>query len=198
MDGINYFDIAVGALILLLGIKGLIDGFIKEFFGLIGIIGGIYLGSHYAKIVGEFISSNIFHIKNPAALSLVGFLLTLVLFWVLMLMLGKLFAKMGVASGLGAIDKILGAVFGFGKIFLIFSVIVYAVSNVEAARKAIEKFVSDSLLYPVLVKTGSYIIKLNPDEIAQKAKEKIDSNLSILPLDKNETNETIENNTTLE
>ncbi len=172
MDGFSYFDLVVGIIVILLGLKGLIDGFIKEVFGLIGIIGGIYIGSHYGQNVGEFISQNIFQIKNPAALSFVGFLVTLAAFWLLMLLVGKLFAKLSSASGMGLIDRIAGFLFGAAKIFLILSVIVFAVSNIEAAKNTVEKYTKNSLLFPLMEKTGSYIIKLNPKEITQKVEEK--------------------------
>jgi len=172
MDGFNYFDIILGAIIILLGLKGLIDGFIKEFFGLLGIIGGIYFGSHYGENVGKFISDNIFTIKNPAALSFIGFLITLGLFWLAMLIVGKLFSKLSSASGMSMIDRIAGFGFGAAKIFLIFSVIIYAISNIEATKNALNKYTNNSFLYPYMIKTGSYIIKLNPKEITQKVEEK--------------------------
>jgi len=172
MDSFGYFDIVIGIIIILLGLKGLIDGFIKEFFGLLGIIGGIYFGSHYGTEVGKLISDNIFSIKNPAALSFVGFLITLGAFWLAMLITGKLFAKLSSASGMGMVDRIAGFAFGAAKIFLIFSVIFYAISNIEAAKSTVHKYTKNSFLYPYMIKTGSYIIKLNPKEITQKVEKK--------------------------
>ena len=43
---LNYFDMAVGSIVLLLGLKGLLNGFSKELFGLIGIVGGLFVASH--------------------------------------------------------------------------------------------------------------------------------------------------------
>lgn len=174
MENFGYFDIILGIIIILLGLKGLIDGFIKEFFGLLGIIGGIYLGSHYGQDVGKLISENIFTIKNPAALSFVGFLLTLGAFWLAMLIIGKLFVKLSSASGMGLVDRIAGFAFGAAKIFLIFSVIIYAISNIEATKNTLDKYTKNSFLYPYMIKTGSYIIKLNPKEFTQKIEQKSD------------------------
>jgi membrane protein required for colicin V production len=42
MENISLLDLISIALIILLGIKGVFRGFIKEVFGLVGIIGGIY------------------------------------------------------------------------------------------------------------------------------------------------------------
>ena len=56
MDAVSWFDLVVVALVLVLGIKGLLNGFIKEIFGIIGLIGGVIVASRYADEVGEFIS----------------------------------------------------------------------------------------------------------------------------------------------
>lgn len=168
----SYFDLIVGALILFLGLKGIIDGFIKEFFGLAGIIGGIYYGSRYAEEVGRWISNNIFFIKNEAALTFVGFLAGLFGIWIAMVILGNLVTKLTHASGMGFFNKLFGLLFGWAKIFLIFSVIVYALSSIEITKKLIHKYTKNSILYPLLVQTGGYIIKLKPEDfIAPEVKK---------------------------
>jgi membrane protein required for colicin V production len=48
----SIFDLIVGSIILLLGLKGILNGFFKELFGLIGIVGGIFVGSRVANEVG--------------------------------------------------------------------------------------------------------------------------------------------------
>lgn len=167
------FDLIVGAIILFLGLKGLIDGFIKEFFGLAGIIGGIYYGSRYAQSIGKFISDNIFLIKNETALTFVGFIVGLFAIWIGMVLLGSLVTKITHASGMGMVNKILGLIFGWTKIFLIISVLVYAISSIEATKKIVNKYTHDSLIYPYLLQTGGYIIKLKPEDfIASDIKEK--------------------------
>ena len=45
MDAVSWFDLVVVALVLVLGIKGLLNGFIKEIFGIIGLIGGVIVAS---------------------------------------------------------------------------------------------------------------------------------------------------------
>ena len=164
MHEITTFDIIIAAIVFFLGLKGLIDGFIKEFFGLAGIVGGIYFGSRYAEEVGKWISDNLFFIKNEAALSFVGFIVTLATIWIGMVILAGLVTKLTHASGAGTINKILGLLFGWTKIFLIFSVLVYAVSNIEFGKKIIQKYTKDSTLYPLMVEVGGTIIKLKPED----------------------------------
>lgn len=172
MDGLTTFDIVVGLIVLFLGLKGIIDGLVKELFGLAGIIGGIYVGSHYSEQIGKFFDQNIFHIKNEAALTFIGFLIGLAAFWISMIILAKVFAKLTHLSGLSTLDKLAGFAFGTIKIFLILSVIFYAIYNIEATKTTIKKYTKNSILFPLMVKTGSYIIKLSPEKIINRAKAK--------------------------
>lgn len=190
METISYFDVAIAVLLLLLGLKGVITGFIREFFGLVGLIGGIYFGSRYAKIVGALIDENLFHIENKGAVAFIGFLLLLALIWGVMTLVGMGFSRLVKLGGLGPIDRFLGFLTGTGKIFLVLSVVFYALSNVEVVKKMIEKYTQNSLLYPLLLKTGAVIIKIEPAQISQKIMDKLEINIS-------DENMTADFNTTL-
>jgi len=164
----NYFDLIISIVILLLGLKGIINGLFKEVFGLIGIIGGIFVASRLGGEVGQFLSDLIFKFENSSAISFTGFLTTLAVFWLLMISLGVIFKKLSSLSGLGAIDKILGFVFGASKFFLIAAVIAHAAYNIKAVKSALDDTsLKSSVLFPIMVETGAYIMKLDPVEIAQ-------------------------------
>lgn len=171
---LNYFDIIAGVIILLLGLKGIINGFFKELFGLIGIIGGIFIASRVGHEVGTYLSDLIFKFSNDSAINFTGFLVSLALFWLLMVVVGMIFQKLSKLSGLGAIDKILGFVFGSGKFFLIAAVIVFAVSNIKSLQPTMESTMQNSILYPIFVKTGGFIMKLDPVEEMAKVQQSID------------------------
>jgi len=85
---INYFDIVAAIIILLLGLKGIINGFFKELFGLIGIIGGLFIASRFGDNIGEYLNNLIFNFSSPSAVSFLGFLKTLAIFWLLMILIG--------------------------------------------------------------------------------------------------------------
>ncbi len=170
----NYFDLDVSIVILLLGLKGIINGFFKEIFGLIGIIGGIFIASRVGDSVGEYLSNLIFKFDNTSAISFTGFLATLAIFWLLMIVAGMLFKKLSSLSGLGAVDKLLGFVFGASKFFLIAAVIAHAVYNIKAVRNTVDDMMSTSIVFPILVETGSVIMKLDPVEISDEINATID------------------------
>jgi len=171
----SIFDLIVGSIILLLGLKGILNGFFKELFGLLGIVGGIFIGSRVAKDVGTFLSDAIFKFDSPAAISFLGFLVSLAAFWGLMITAGILFKKFSKLSGLGFMDKVLGFVFGSGKFFFIASVIVYAFYNFKAIRENVD--MQSGIMLPVLVKTGSIIMKMDGEKIASDINNSIDEGL---------------------
>jgi len=159
---LNYFDLGASIIILLLGLKGIVNGFFKELFGLIGIIGGIYLASRIGDKVGAYLSKLIFHFDNQNVVEFSGFLITLILFWAVMIMLGSVFKELSSHSGLGIIDRLLGFIFGAGKFFLIASIIAFAAYNVKAVKTTIDKSLHNSVLFPIMVDTGRYIMKIDP------------------------------------
>ncbi len=169
----SIFDLIVGSIILLLGLKGILNGFFKELFGLIGIVGGIFIGSRVASSVGGALSDAIFKFESPAAISFLGFLVTLAVFWGTMIGVGILFKKFSKMSGLGLMDKILGFVFGSGKFFFIASVIVYAIYNFKAVRENFD--MKGSIMFPALVETGRIIMHIDGEQVANDINNSIDN-----------------------
>ncbi len=165
MVNFNYFDVTVGAVILLLAVKGFMNGVVKELFGLAGLIGGVYFASRLAGDAAAFIDKNFTHIDNASLAKLIGFMSVLIIIWLSATILGAIISKLTSASGLGFIDRLLGFVAGGGKYFVIFALIVTALSNVTLIRENAQRYVKDSLLYPLLYKAGSAIIKIDPQAL---------------------------------
>jgi membrane protein required for colicin V production len=165
MINFNYFDVTVGAVILLLAVKGFMNGVVKEIFGLAGLVGGVYFASRLANDAALFIDKNFIHIENSAVLKLIGFMSILLVIWLAATILGSLFSKLLSLSGLGFADRLFGFIVGGGKYFIIFALIVTALSNVALIKNNIDKYVNDSILYPLLYKAGSMIIKIDPSSL---------------------------------
>ncbi len=207
MIDFNYFDVTITAIVLLLGIKGFMHGFIKEMFGLVGLIGGVYFASRLSETAAHFIDKNFLHLENFALLKLIGFLAILIIVWLGATILGSIFSKLTSASGLGFLNRLFGFIMGGGKYFLIFALIVTALSNVSLVKDNLEKHVKDSILYPYLKQAGSYLINLDPSTLglgstsAKKALKNLvnlnDSNLSKATTTILETNTTEQNRSIL-
>lgn len=162
---LNYFDVAVGSIVLLLGLKGLLNGFSKEVFGLVGIVGGVFVASHLGGIIGKFLSETVFHFETPTAVNLVGFVFALGIFWLLMVALGSGFKKLSTLSGLGPVDQLLGFIVGSSKFFFILSIIVYALFSVKAIRENFEEKMTDSFFYKPMVATGDFILSIETEDV---------------------------------
>lgn len=161
----SYFDIVVGVIILLLGLKGILNGFFRELFGLVGIVGGVFVASRVGTPVGEMLSDALFHFQTQAAVNFTGFILALGAFWFLMVGVGILFKKLSSFSGLGSVDKAMGFIVGSGKFFLIASVVTYAFFNIKIVKTNMQSTMENSFLFPTLVATGAYIMKMDTTQI---------------------------------
>lgn len=165
MGNISVFDIVSLSLIFILGIKGIINGFVKEVFGLLGIIGGIYFASRYASEAGELINNNLFAFGNKASLYLFGFIAVLIIFWAVCIFLGYIIAEVLKVSGLSPIDKIAGFAIGSMKIFLVFSVFTVTLTNIEFIKTKLEPYMAKSIMFPIFSQAGNYIVKLDAQKM---------------------------------
>lgn len=160
-----WIDIAVVALTLILGIKGIINGLIKELFGLIGLIGGLVIATRFSDVAEKFINENIYKFDNGSMLQFVAFVSLWIVFWLICLLIGKFLAKMLALSGLGFLDRLGGFVVGSAKIFLTFAAVL-AVASGTGVNSLIEPYVKDSKIYPVLLSAGKWITNIDVKKIA--------------------------------
>ncbi len=178
-----WFDAFVLGFTLLLGLKGIINGLIKEVFGLLGIVGGVFIASKYANEAALFIQNTFYKIQNESLASFVGFLAILLLFWILCLLVGNLFAKIIKLSGLSFLDRLGGFLFGGTKVFLIFAILVFCVSKISFLNEKLENFAKDSYTLASLKKSGAYIMNQNEtnlQDLQEEVKENLKENLENL------------------
>lgn len=176
MDFITWFDIIIISVVIILGIKGIINGLIKEVFGLIGIIGGVIIASRNANLVGDLISLYIYQLSDSAEFFF-GFLLALLVFWFVCLMLGNLLSKMLKMSGLGFVDRLLGFFVGAAKIFLVLAILAAIVSKISVLNQKISPFFEGSKVYPILLSAGQFIMAMD----VSKVKESVESGQIVVP-----------------
>ena len=173
MQDLNIFDMVIIGITLILGLKGLFRGLIKEVFGIIGIIGAIFVASRVSVDIGNLIAPFL-ALENQTTIKLIGFVVGLIGFWIAVYVLGVIVSKIFSASGLGLFDRIFGFVFGAAKVFLIFSVISYALYQVQSFKNAIDNKTEGSVVMPHLISVGSYIIKLDTSALTQNIENTVD------------------------
>jgi len=179
----NFFDVFIIIITIILSIKGWITGIIKELAGLFGIIVGLYFGSIYYQEMGKYIDSSIFKIPNESAINVVGFVAVFFIIWFFILGVGFIFAKAIHLANLGFLDRIGGLLFSAGKFFIIMSVIVTMLSQIEAIKSNLEKYQKNSIIWPIMNEIGKNLINLKPEDLnnqMNRVKEKISTHIKTI------------------
>ena len=179
MEGINWFDVGCLVLVVLFGLRGITNGIVKEIFGILGLIGGLFAAMRYKTMAGEWIAAKIPALQNAnGVLSgdttqvLIGFIAVLFGVWISCLIIGEIISKFFKWSGLGFVDKIGGFVFSVSKIFLIFAVIVTLASGPMSMNEQTKKYFESSKTAPIFLKIGNWILNLKDNP---KIKQSLDS-----------------------
>ena len=179
MEGINWFDVGCLVLVVLFGLRGITNGIVKEIFGILGLIGGLFAAMRYKTMAGEWIAAKIPALQNAnGVLSgdttqvLIGFITVLFGVWISCLIIGEIISKFFKWSGLGFVDKIGGFVFSVSKIFLIFAVIVTLASGPMSMNEQTKRYFESSKTAPIFLKIGNWILNLKDDP---KIKQSLDS-----------------------
>lgn len=175
MEFVNYFDVIIIAIIIILSLKGIFSGFVREVCSVIGIIGGVLLASRYGVDFGLWINS-IIKIQSQTLLNLIGFMLILAAVWILSLVLAEIILKFVKSVRLGKIDKFLGVFIAGVKVFLIISIILFTFSKMNFLSNFTEKLQQTSVCYPAMINIGGFIVKTDfATEIREKATQNINT-----------------------
>ena len=173
----NYLDIIIAVPLLYGLIKGFSNGLIKEVTSLLSLFIGVYVAVNFS----EFLEPKFIDILDGYQ-EFVPILAFGVLFLVSVLCikaLGFVVDKLTKALALGIFSRIFGGVFGFLKVVVIFSFLLFFVKEYNLVNKQTKE---DSVLFepltdvvkiitPQLEKHQSILDKI--DEGAKKLKEKI-------------------------
>jgi membrane protein required for colicin V production len=165
MATLSMLDTIVVVIVLLMGLKGLFNGLIKELMSLIGLIVGIFFASRFSNAMAHFIGENqILPIEDHSLLKLIGFVIVLVLIWVGAIALGAVLDHRREEEPRTVIGRVLGFVVGCVKYFVILSLIITAFSNIQFIQDNFKKHIEKSVLYPHLNSTGSMLLDLPTSE----------------------------------
>ncbi|MBT5274091.1 MAG: CvpA family protein [Flavobacteriales bacterium] len=129
----NYLDIVIAIPLLYGLIKGFTNGLIKEITGLLGLIIGVYVALNlssylhpkFEEVLGGY--EQFIPIISFATLFIVSVLMIKIL--------GYIIDKLTKALALGFVSRILGAIFGFLKVVVIFSFLLAIVSDYDLINK---------------------------------------------------------------
>jgi|GEM_PF-1394685 len=185
-------DMIIVGLILFLAIRGLVNGFSKELFNFLALVGGVAVAARAYTSVGEFINQqNILPAMNLDFQKFIGFAVILVVIWVVLSLISSIITQF-TSTEPGFISRFLGYIVGVARYVFIFSLIVFGISNSDFLRKNLSKHYAGSQLFVPMATIGTQL--LNMDEQQSKNQkpattgENNESNIS------NETNVSNEGN----
>lgn len=153
----SYFDIIVGILLILAGLKGLKNGLVKELAGLTALILGIIFAVQFSGLTASFLSGFLQSDHMPV----IAFLVTFVAVVVAVHLLAQLLHTIINAVALGIFNRILGLAFGILKAGFIISILllglqVFGLESSVVTSKERER----SKLYPPVKSAAPFIFDL--------------------------------------
>jgi membrane protein required for colicin V production len=153
-------DIIVVAIVLLMALKGLMNGFIKEFASLIGLVVGVFLASRFSEGIAQLIDTYLLHLEDQSILKLIGFVVILLVLWVGFIVVGTLVEQLKSTFHPSMLSRVLGFVVGGIKYFVVLALIVTAFSSVQFIQDNFKERITKSTLYPTLNQVGSTLLNL--------------------------------------
>lgn len=177
VENMTSVDLGIIGFILFLSLKGFFNGFFKELFGLIGIIGGVFVGTRLGHEAGLYINDNFLHLENGSVISVTGFLATLIIFWVGMTIIGNILSAISNKSGLSTVNQLLGFAFAGAKMALILSIIIHSLLSVKVIQESAIKFTENSQVIPKLQELGALVVNADFSTMVSKTEEETGINL---------------------
>ncbi len=144
-----------------------IKGFIREFFSILSVIFGIYLGSFYYESVGNFYRGII---DSKVLRDVAGFLS--IFFGILLLssLLIFLFNKLIKAANLKWLDRGIGVLFGFVRGWLIIAGVLIVMVSFHFKENMVEK----SKLAPYILTTSRMMVYMTPTKVKKMFESEYD------------------------
>ena len=166
MNTLDWILLGVGAFSIL---RGLMRGAISQIFGIAGILGGFVVASHNYQFVGAELTRNFPSVSGAAT---IAFIVLFLATWICVAVAGYWVVRIVRSAGLGFLDRLWGAMIGFGKALLL-SIAVIAILTMFAADNS--PLLSKSVLVPYVKEASRFLFKLAPakvqDEFLKKQRD---------------------------
>jgi membrane protein required for colicin V production len=169
MNILDWVLICAGAFWVL---RGLMRGAVSQIIGIAGILTGFLVASHQYQLVGSFITSQFPSISGTVAGPL-SFVLLFLLTWFSIGVAGFWVVRILRSAGLGFLDRLWGAMIGFGKA-LFFAIVTISCLTLFSTSGS-PPLIAQSRLAPRVMEASRFLFKLAPvkvqEELSRKQKE---------------------------
>jgi membrane protein required for colicin V production len=152
---VNYFDMIVLVLFALFILRGVMNGILGEFSGLVGLLGGLWYANYAHKDVVPHLASLV---RNPVWRDLAAYGLVFLSVLLAVELLSRVASKALSLTATSALDKGLGALLGLGR-----GIVVCSVSLVLLRHFLPDApFFTDSLITPMLAPVMNFAKRYLP------------------------------------
>jgi len=130
--------------------NGVRKGLFVELASLVSLLLGIYIAIKFSGVVGGFFDGHL--PEDPKTAAVVSFIITFIAVVVAITLLAKFMTKIADFSGLGLVNRIMGAVLGLLRTILILSVLLTFFVKINHNNFIAEKKTLDESMffYPIL------------------------------------------------
>lgn len=158
----NWLDITILVIFAAGMIQGLVKGFVRQAFSLIGLILAIIVAFRYHDLLARYLSK---WIQHPVALTVISFVIILVVV-ILLFKLIALAARAAIAAvQVGWIDRLVGGVFGLLRSVLLVAVLfaLFVICTDKPTKPMVE-----SRLTPRVMEVSRIIARFLPTQLYER------------------------------
>lgn len=178
MDNLGYIDFILLGLIAFSGFRGFFSGFIRELFGLLGLILGVVFASRYAYEMGEWLKIKVYPFESSTLSTLLGFITIFLLIWVCSILVCWLASYLTRVIFPNYLNRLLGALFGALKAFIALAILLHFVFRIESMRGGLlSHFEANSVIYPIMQSVASKIVSSEIIKEIPKSPEELQETL---------------------
>ena len=151
-------------------INGLRKGLFVELASLVSLVLGIYIAIKFSGAVGHFFDGSL--PEDPKTAAITVFIITFIAVVVGITLLAKFMTKIADFSGLGLLNRILGAFFGLLRMVLVLSVLLhffvkFNFNNTLASKETLDK----SMFFNPILKVSNAIFPMLEEWFATAKQE---------------------------
>jgi len=190
-------DIVVVGLILFLAIKGLVNGFSRELFNFLGLIGGIAVAARFNEQVGQLVvEQKILPEVLIAYQKVIGFIVIFVVIWILFSLISSLVSRF-TSTETSIISRAFGYIIGLIRYGFIFALIIFGLNNADFLKEKFSTYYEKSQLFQPMVELGQILLNKESNATIVSSTENNET-ISEAVAETNSSTPSIESNTSTE
>ena len=161
-------DAVIVTLVLFLAIKGLMNGFSKELLNFISIIGGVALAARFNTTIIELVNEQqILPTISNEYTKIIGFILIILLVWLIISVISTIVNRL-TKEKVGILSRIVGYILSATRYFIIFSLIIFGITQSDFFKNQASKLKADSQLFQPMSQVGATILDIDVNSTVVK------------------------------